>query len=375
VGDNPEGRLAILKGRGKINKRLFLLLLSLFLGSTVFGVITATYSAAPYITLKKGNEVSTPNTPAGTFSSGNMVIYLGTISITKGAGDKYYRPLLENYFTVDPIYIYGPHAGWQQNYSEFQVYAKNSMQGQANKIWLADQETPLYNWSNTEITNNPFVVDLFLVSIAEAFRFDENATYSMLPGTLGSFNIKVSITTNYVEQYISVNNQSIPPGGSPPADPIPIPEDGPGAPIPEIPVGDPPQPLMFQINIIDDSPFILSQAYGNTGVKVATTEVIVVNGEAGQTYGVQVKFTNPQNATTFSLRPKDKPNGYAIPYRLKFGSINNVVGNSLYDWNNLSPTSINSREIKVYDVSETAVSNAPSGVFEDTILVEIFSTN
>jgi FKBP-type peptidyl-prolyl cis-trans isomerase len=60
VGDNPEGRLAILKGRGKINKRLFLLLLSLFLGSTVFGVITATYSAAPYITLKKGNEVSTP---------------------------------------------------------------------------------------------------------------------------------------------------------------------------------------------------------------------------------------------------------------------------------------------------------------------------
>lgn len=359
----------------KSRKLLFLLLLSLFLSPTAFGAITATYSPASNIVLKKGNEISTANTPLGTFSSNNMVIYLGTITITKGAGDKYYRPLLENYFTVEHVYIYGPHVGWQQNYSEFQVHAKNSMQSTPNKIWLSDQNTPLYGWNNTEITANPFVVDLFLVSLADASKFYENETYNLLPGTLGSFNIKVSITTNNVEQYIPINNQSIPSGGGPPDDPVSIPEGGSGAPFPDIPVGDIPQPLMFQINIIENSPFLLNQAYGSTGVKVATTEVIVVNGEAGQTYGVQVKFTNPQNATTFSLRPKDKPNGYAIPYRLKFGSINNVVGNSLYDWNNLSPTSINSREIKIYDVSETAVSNAPSGVFEDTILVEIFSAN
>src|SRR5690554_3281182 len=164
-----------------------------------------------------------------------------------------------------------------------------------------------------------------------------------------------------------------PPGGEPPADPTPIPEGGAGAPIPEIPYGDDPLPIMFQINIVENSPFILSQAY-NSDVKVATAELTVINGEPGQTYAVEFKFSNPQNANTFSLRPQGNPNGYAIPYRLKFGSINNVVGNTLYEWDSLSHIGANSRDIKVYDISRSVAENAPAGTFEDTILVEIFST-
>jgi hypothetical protein len=52
-----------------------------------------------------------------------------------------------------------------------------------------------------------------------------------------------------------------------------------------------------------------------------------------------------------------------------------VKGGTLYDWNNLSPTGNNYREIYVYKVDEAAVGHAPAGVFEDTILVEIFNNN
>ncbi len=305
--------------------------------------------------------------------------YLGTIVITRDVSDAYYRPVLVNYDSVQAIYVRGPLSGWGGGIhdTQFNVYAKNSMRNEAHPLWLHDTEANLYsdNWNlNPQITDNPFIIDLFLVSHQPASLYIENESYTLASGALGSFNVKVSQDSDHNNRvFVPVNGQNIPPGGAPPADPIPIPEAGSGTPIPDIPYGDDPVPVMFQINILENSPFVLSQAYNND-VKVATAELIVVNGESGQTYGVEVKFTNPQNANTFSLRPQDKPNGYAIPYRLKFGSINNVVGNTLYDWNNLSPTGGNSRDIKVYDISRSVVENAPAGTFEDTILVEIFST-
>lgn len=369
-----------MRTRGKIRKLLFSLLLGVLLGSTLFGAITATYSPASYLNFKRGDEVSRlPATPLGTFSSDRLVAYLGTIIITRDGGDAYYRPVLVNYDNAAAIYVRGPLSGWGGGIhdTQFYVYAKNTMRSEAHPLWLAQSEANLYNddWNlNPQITDNPFIVDLFLVSHHPASLYIEDESYTLPQGALGSFNVKVSIDSNHSNQeFVPVNGQSIPPDGTPPADPIPIPEAGSGAPIPEIPYGDDPLPIMFQINIIENSPFVLTQAYNND-VKVATAELIVVNGEEGQTYSVEIKFTNPQNSNTFSLRPKDKPNGYAIPYRLKFGSINNVVGNTLYDWDSLSPVGVNSKDIKIYDISKTVVDNAPAGIFEDTILVEIFST-
>ena len=365
-----------MKNRGKVRRLISILFISLFLIQVLPSAITATYTPASSIYLQKGNEVSTPNTPLGTFASNVMVMYLGTITITKGANETYYIPLLVNYFTADHIYVHGPHKGWTQQYSEFQVHAKNSMQSQANKIWLADTTTPLYNWSKTPITDNPYIVDLFLVSLQPPSRFDEDGLYSIPAGSLGSFNITVYRDSNQnILEYISVNGQNVPPGGGPPASTTPIPGAGVGAEIPGIPVGEEPLPLMFQVDIQPHSPFNLNQAYGDTGVKVATTQIFVINGQEGTNYNLKIKFTNPQNSSNFTLRPAESPYGYAIPYKMRFGTQDDVKGGTLYDWNNLSPTGNNYREIYVYKVDEAAVGHAPAGVFEDTILVEIFNNN
>jgi hypothetical protein len=159
-----------LRARGKIRKILFYLLLWLFLGSNVFGTIAATYTPASYLNFKKGDEVSRlPATPLGTFSSTKLVAYLGTIVITRDVSDAYYRPVLVNYDSVQAIYVRGPLSGWGGGIhdTQFNVYAKNSMRNEAHPLWLHDTEANLYsdNWNlNPQITDNPFIIDLFLVS-------------------------------------------------------------------------------------------------------------------------------------------------------------------------------------------------------------------
>lgn len=362
----------------KIKRVLFFLLFTLVIIPNLFSVITATYTPASTVFFKKGQEVYTPNTPAGSFSNNYLFAHIGTITIFKGPNDRYWDPMLVNINTAGTIAFVGPIIGWGSGDSltELYVHGKSSMQSAPVAYWLSQETWALESWYGVEITDNPYVVDLFLRSHYDPSKYDENAIYSIPAGELGSFNIKVTTDLDRkVTEYISINGQTIPPGGGPPATPVPIPEGGPGAPITNIPIGDIPLPLTFHISIRNESPFNLNHAYGSNGVKVATTEVVIANGEVGKNYNLKVKFTNPQNVSTFTLRPKDVPNGYAIPYKLRFGNINNISGGTLYDWNNLITTNVNSREIMVYDLNESAAGNAPAGVFEDTITVEIITTN
>ncbi|NLA92259.1 MAG: hypothetical protein GX842_02310 [Spirochaetales bacterium] len=363
----------------KIKRVLFLIVIILLLTHTLFSAITATYVPANPVYFKKGNEVSTPNTPAGSFPSNKLVAHLGTVTITKGPNDRYWDPFLVNIGTADNISFIGPYVSWdgyQVQTTQLTVHGKSSMQSSPVDYWLSDETWPLQSWHGTEITDNPYVVDFFLKSRNDTSNYDENGIYTIPSGELGSFNIRITTDlNNKVTEYISINGQEIPPGGDPPATSVPIPEGGPGAPITDIPVGDVPTPLMYHINIRNEPPFDLSRSYDSSGVKVATTEVVIGNGEVGVNYNLQVKFTNPQNTADFTLRPKNQPQGYSIPYSLRFGDINGIKGGTLYDWNNLLSTNVNSKELKIYNLNKSRADQAPAGVFEDTITVEILTTN
>ncbi len=363
------------------NKRvLFFIIIALVLTQALFGAITATYVPANPVYFKKGNEISTPNTPAGSFPSNRLVAHLGTVTIFKGPNDRYWDPFLVNINTVDNVSFIGPYISWDGEYREqttqLTIHGKSSMQSSPIDYWLSDDEWPLQSWYGTEITDNPYVVDFFLKSRKEASDYDENGIYTIPPGELGSFNIKVTTDLDRkIEKYISINGQEIPPGGQPPATSVPIPEGGPGAPITDIPIGDVPLPLMYHIIIRNESPFDLNHSYNSTGVKVATTEVVIGGGEAGVYHNLQVRFTNPQNSPDFTLRPKGNLYGYSIPYSLRFGDISGIKGGTLYDWNNILSNSSNFKEIQIYNVDKSKADLAPAGIFEDTITVEILTTN
>jgi hypothetical protein len=369
-----------LKIKSTIKRSIFLLLILFIVSHSAFSVITATYTPASSLVFKLGNEISVPpNTPAGTFSSSKLVAYLGSIKITKSSGsDHYYRPLTVNYGTANEFTVSGRITQWGGGVHEtgFYTYVKNSMIAQPYRIHLGDSQGALYDWQlRNEITANPFIVDIFLVSHFDSYYYIEDEIYTIVSGTLGSFNILVSTDSDFTKEgeiYISINGQEVPQGGEPPADPIPIPGGGHGAPIPEIPYGEEPLPLGYSLNIINKSPFLISGAY-NGNVNVATAELALSNGEQGQQYEVQVKFTNPQNLPNFTLRPDGNINGYPIPYKMRFGN-ENIIGSSLMDWKNLN-NGINQKDIFVYDVNPNDVSMAPAGPFKDTILVEIFSSN
>lgn len=358
---------------------LFFILFSLILTQALFSAITATYVPANPVYFKKGNEISTPTTPAGSFSSNDLVAYIGTIKILKEPNDRYWDPFLVNINTASHVSFVGPFFGWgggAVTSTQLKIIGKSSMQNSPVDYWLSQETWPLEGWYGTEITDNPYVVDIFLKSTHNSSLFDENAIYSIPAGELGSFNIKVTTDLDRgTERYISVNGQEIPPGGQPPATSVPIPEGGPGAPITDIPIGDIPLPLTYHINIRNESPFDLNHTYNSTGVKVATTEVVIGNGEAGVNYNLQIKFTNPQNSPDFTLRPQDRPTGYSIPYNLRFGDINGIKGGTLYNWNGLLSTHVNTKEIKIYNVDKSRADQAPAGIFEDTITVEIITTN
>ncbi|MFA7672149.1 MAG: hypothetical protein WCY53_07850, partial [Sphaerochaetaceae bacterium] len=215
----------------KIIKRfMFLLIMLLFASQNMFAVITATYEPVSVFSFKLGNQISVPpNVPAGTFSSNNLVAHLGTIKIYKGSGDKYYRPLMFNHNSSNHFYFRGLVNAWQieEQDTSFEVWAKNSMLSEPYKLWLSNESAPLYAWVNdVEITPNPYIVDLFLVSSREASFYIPNATYTLVSGSLGSFNIRVLLipTGGWLEEFISVNGQTVPSGGGEPSNPVPIPE-------------------------------------------------------------------------------------------------------------------------------------------------------
>ena len=357
--------------------RKLLLTVLLFLCSILmlFGALSATYTPQPYLAFKLGNEVSTPNTPAGSFSSNRLVAHLGTIVITATEGSPIIHPRMVNYNGSNHLWLAGPMPAWGpgDQISQFNVWAKTSFITQPFELWLGSSEMSLNGGSQEVITQNPFIVDLFLGSHQPSSLYVKDAIYTISSGSFGSFNIKVLESKKpWKEAYVPVNNQTMPPGGGPPATPIPIPEGGPGAPIPEIPYGDIPEttPVSYGLTIIEDGSFDLDQACGyNQSVQVATAHMTVSHGEANKKYKVDIIFRNVENSPTFTLKGEDSNHGYEIPYALMFGG-EPVTGGDVNEWYTLD-NGANQRTIAVTGINRNTADGAPADNYKDTIYVEV----
>jgi hypothetical protein len=342
--------------------------------SALFGALSATYTPAEFISFKLGNEISGPATPLGTFTTDDLVARIGTIVITATGGSHLVHPRLVNYNSGSIFLVRGKVSGWNNDISilEFHLWAKTSFRTDPFELWLGDEESPLHSWTKTTITQNPFIADLYLVNHHEISLFIPGETYTLVSGSLGSFNI-ISITTpdGWEPVYIPVNNQTLPPGGGPPTNPIPIPVGGAGVPIPDIPFGDDPLPvqLTYGLTIITESPFLTSSAYTPNSAKVATAQLFISGGQQNTTYKVDITFRNAANSPSFNLRLGGDPDGYAIAYALLFGN-EEMTGGTATRWTPLS-NGENLRDISVRILSPTTAQAAPSGSFQDVIYVEV----
>lgn len=343
--------------------------------SALFGALSATYTPVDVLFFKLGNEVSTPNTPAGTFGSNRLVAYMGTIVITATGGSPILNPHLMNYNGANHIWLSGPMPTWGQGdqVSQFNVWAKTTFNSTPFELWLGNTEMFLNVGGPTEITQNPFIIDLFLASHQPSSLYVKDAIYRITGGSFGSFNIRVLESKNvWKEIYVPFNGQTLPPGGGPPATSIPIPAGGPGAPLPEIPYGEIPEvspELTYGLTIITEPPFLTSSAYTPNSAKVATAQLFINGGQQNTTYKVDITFRNAANSPSFNLRLDGDPDGYAIPYALLFGN-EEMTGGTATRWTPLS-NGENLRDISVRILSPTTAQAAPSGSFQDVIYVEV----
>ncbi len=365
-----------------LNKIILLILFCFIIGQGVYATITATYTPTSSVVFKLGNKIAVdPSTPLGTFSSDKLVAYLGTIKITKGPTDKYYRPLMTNFGSAGEFRVVGKITGWGGGVKEtgFYTFAHNSMLSQPYRLYLDNAEQPLYAWdNNTEITPNPYYINIFLVSHEGSHFYIEDEVYQIVSGTLGSFNIKVLKSQSpWVEEYISVNNQEMPPGGGPPiSDPIPLPIGGSGELPPEIPYGEEPPPLNFIFSFQNNTvSFDLSEAYGENNKKtINVAQMNVQNGVAGTTYKQNLTFTDSGSAQSFQLKPVGV-SGNTIGFKLYFGNSSNAIPyGQAFEWTGLVPN-MNYKDLKIGGILESEVNQCTSGSYSDTITVTVTAAN
>ncbi len=349
---------------------VFLTVLLSLASQLLMGAITAEYVPAAGIYFDLGNTISTPNTPIGTISSDKLVGYLGTITITT-VGEELRGPELKGVGATNELKFLGPFDGYNPNQmiaTNFNVWIKTSLENTARQIYLADK-ADINGWGNDLITQNPVVIDFFLVSAKHSQYYHPDAQYTLVEGTVGSFNIEVK-TADWKRKYIPINGQTIPPGGVPPSTPVSIIPGNPTA--PEIPFGEIPVvvPVSYDLTIVTGGAFALEQAYGfNQSAQVATAHMTVTNGEANKKYKVDIKFSNAENSPSFTLKGVDANHGYVIPYSLMFGG-ELVTGGGVKQWYTLD-NGANQRTISVTGITRTIAEAAPSDTFKDTIYVEV----
>lgn len=350
-----------------MKRRVFLIVLLCLASQLLMGAITAEYVPAPALYFDLGNTISTPNTPIGTFSSDKLVGYLGTITITT-VGEELRGPELKGVGATNELKFLGPYDQWNPNEmiaTNFNVWMKTSLENTARQIYLADK-ADINGWGNDLITQNPVVIDFFLVSANPAKYYHPKAQYTLVDGAVGSFHIEVK-DINYKKKYIQIDTPS---EGGAPGTPTPI---IPGTPtVPEIPYGEIPvvEPVTYDLTIVTDGAFALEQAYGFTqSAQVATAHMTVSNGEANKKYKVDIKFSNAENSPSFTLKGVDTNHGYVIPYSLMFGG-EVVTGGGVKQWYTLD-NGANQRTISVTGITRTIAEAAPSDTFKDTIYVEV----
>ncbi len=95
----------------------------------------------------------------------------------------------------------------------------------------------------------------------------------------------------------------------------------------------------------------------------------VMNGVQGTNYSQQFTFSDQSPASSFQLFPSV---GSGSPINFNLYLENQLIEKgTAYTWSGLQSGVLNTRNIRIGDISETEVMNKVSGTYTDTITVNI----
>ncbi len=313
-------------------------------------------------------------------------------------------PSSHNVVLIGPLRWYSGNdftMDYEINMNVLAVSYPNGLGGPVFTMPIKDRQ-PLFNtYTNIEVTVNPFIVDFYLVnSNAKGMSYDYNIAATLNSGgaefkldslyvfkdppfaphfTIGVTNRKDQHASMFLPtgepaegQFIPING-NVGQGTTPVVDPSGAttdPDDGStgfwhGNIVPD------PEPVQFFFSFLSDTvSFDLNDAIGNKRKEINTANMEVVNGETGQTYKQKITFTDSGNATNFQLKSS---NGTVstIDFDLFWGSSNNPVPYGVaIDWEGLVP-GINTKKLWIGGINESVAAQRLSGIYIDTIFVNI----
>jgi len=357
-----------------MRKRAMALLVSISLTLLPLpAAITATYDSAPSLAFTTGSSPFAPT---------DFVAHLGTLTITATAGEPLYQPSLVNVQISNTFQFTGPVTWfnhWQTGLPVYQTQstifyfaAVTTELGVTSyrKLWGSGGTAPLTTTQDA-LGVPVFEVKFYFLSDHGASIYKPGAVYTMTKGNIGAFNVAVAPDDEgiYNQQsnniYVPINGQTIPSGGGPPLDPpLVIP---PGT--PALPYGDTPGHATYGFSMIDELAFSLPNGYLSNTALIAKAQLSLGNTTTSLTYGVDIQFSKLPGSSSFALHPDGVPTGYAIPYQLKFQG-QTVLKDVPIPWTPLSE-GINNQDIHITGISPTIAEAAPSGPYNDTIVVTV----
>lgn len=341
-----------------------------------YSAITATYTPQPSLVFKLGPDIQTANTPAGSFGSDKLVAHIGTLSISFEAEDQFRRPYLDTSGFSRPYYfrgIFNTWGGGEQN-TEFYIHANTSLSSSPFALWLENGSEALAGDSESVLTVSPFVVDFFFVSHHDAQYYQVGASYQMVSGSLGTFQVTRLIVPPDNGTRTTIDVPVSHPANLSPNEPIPIIGNSTEVVVPpSIPYGSttpppPPPPEHYLFSIADERSFSIDEAYGIKQVDIATCQLTLQNVH-GNNKKVYIKFSSTSYVDGFRLHLTNPPGVYVIPYSLYFLGEEVVSGQDIL-WTQLI-NGLNQQPLSVGAINSTTAEMAPSGEYKDIITVEV----
>ncbi len=364
--------------------------------------ITATYTPHTPIQLEMSPGIFTDPHMFGT--------RLGRLEIT--STQPIYNPtmLITGVPSSYNVVLVGPHRWHPSNAFDMEkeinmnvltVSYPNGPGGSVYIMAVKDRQPLFKNYSGVEVTANPFIVDIYLVNSNDhggttspniqpnlntsggEFKLDSHYAFKDPPFaphfTIGVTDKKDQHGSMFTPtgepedgQFIPINN-NVGQGTTPVVDPSGVitdpDDDSPGFWYGDITPD--PEPVLFFFSFVTDTvSFDINDAYGTKRKEINTANMEVVHGVAGQTYTQKITFTDSGSATNFQLKSSNN-SGDTIDFGLFWGSSNNSVPYGVpIDWEDLTP-GINTKNLWIGDIDENSVAPLVSGIYVDTIIVNI----
>ena len=347
---------------GKI--RTLLLLCILIISTQLFAQITATWVPQPVL------QFGPVPSPMDTSKFG---LHLGTLTINV-QGNQLFDPNIIHLDFTSALTVTGPMT-WHNDAAGNPVYSVQESGFRLVAVSTNRGVTEVVNIDQTDgssrirteggnLNTSSLVVQLYILSYQDWIRYKPGAFYEITSGSMISFGVGVAENGSTYDNRgyrISVN------GASPTATTsFFAPGNSLSTPVP---YGTPDTQIQYLFNIIDEQNFSIANAYGSNKSRVARTRLEPSNTIATKPYTFQIIFRNQSNSRYFSLQLEGHPTSRTIPYVLEFNS-QRVYGGEALTWI-VQGNIAHIKDIFVTQINSLEAENAVSGIYRDTISVEI----